>query len=48
MNQIKKKYGNDLSELMDALIVKQIAKNPFCNYEEVFKSVYRNYQVYIK
>jgi hypothetical protein len=33
MNQVKSKYGNDLSELKDALITKQLAKNPDYNYE---------------
>jgi hypothetical protein len=48
MNQVKTKYGNDLSELKDALIMKQIAKNPDCNYEEVLKNIYHIYHLYIK
>jgi hypothetical protein len=48
MSQIKGKYGNDLSELKDALIMKQLAKNPDCNYEEVFKNIYFRSHVFIK
>jgi hypothetical protein len=48
MNQLREKYGNDLNELKDALIMKQIAKNPDCNYEEVFNNTYNISHLYIK
>jgi filamentous hemagglutinin family protein len=41
------KNGNNLSKMKDQLITKQLIRDPYCSYEEVFNNIYYRNALYI-
>jgi hypothetical protein len=47
-NNLLEKNGGSLSKMKDEFITKQLIRNPYCSYEEVFFNVYHRYRFYIE
>jgi hypothetical protein len=42
------KYGYNLSKLKDEFLTKQLIRNPYCSYEEMFSNVCNRNALYVE